>query len=77
MNIIRNLYVTISDIVIAEDILGKDIGALKGNKVYKITTQAKMDSVEVPKWLIKLHNKLFIAVDVIFKKKTFFGQCVK
>ena len=66
MNLIRNFPVMTSDIEIAEDIWGKDVGALKGGKVCKIPTQAKMDFLKVPEWSLKSHNKVFVAFNVMF-----------
>ena len=57
---------TTSYIEINKDIWGTDIGALKVKKVHKIPTQVKIDFVKVPKWLIKLHNTVFISVNLIF-----------
>ena len=57
VNLTSNCPLKTSNIEIDEDILGKYIEALKGKTVRKIPTQVKIDFVEVPKWLIKLHKK--------------------
>ena len=62
----RNRPATISNIEIAEDIWGRYIEALNGKIVRIRSTQVKMDFVEFPKWLIKLHDKLFITVGMMF-----------
>ena len=69
MNLIRNFPVTISNIEIVEDNWGKDVGALKGIVFHKISTQVKIDLVELPKWSIKLYNKVFLGVDVVLINK--------
>ena len=62
----RNRPATISNIEIAEDIWGRYIEALNGKIVRIRSTHVKMDFVEFPKWLIKLHDKLFITVGMMF-----------
>ena len=62
----RNRPATISNIEIAEDIWGRYIEALNGKIVRIRSTHVKMDFVEFPKWLIKLHDKLFITLGMMF-----------
>ena len=66
MNVIKNFSVTISNKEITEEILGNYIGALEVKTVCKLPTQVKIGFVEVPKWLIKIHKKMLIEVDVMF-----------
>ena len=66
MKLIINFPVTVRDIETTEYIWRKHIGTRKVKTVRKIPTQVKMEFVEVPKLLLKLHNKLFIGFDVIF-----------
>ena len=61
--------VIFSNFYIAEDNWGNDVGALKGKTFHKIPTQVKIDLVELPKWLIKLYNKVFLGVDVVLINK--------
>ena len=65
-NYITDCPVKIEDIEIAEDIFGKDIHALKGKTVRKTPEHTIIDTIEVPKDILKLHNNLTIGIDFMF-----------
>jgi hypothetical protein len=53
MNSIKNNPVTISDVHLAEQIFGLDIGALKGKLTWKKPVHVAPDYVEIPKSLME------------------------
>ena len=63
---IDNCPVTIEDIQLAEDIFGKDIGALKGKTTRKKPAPVVRDIIDVPKELNLPHKNLEMAIDTIF-----------
>ena len=65
-NYIKDCPTTIEDIVIAEDIFGKDIYALKGKTVRKTPYRVEMDTIEIPQEILKLHNNVILGIDYMF-----------
>ena len=68
-NLINNCPVNLEDITIAEDIWGKDIGALKGKTTRKKPIQVKESFIPIPKELISKHKSVVLSADVMFVNK--------
>ena len=62
----ENCLVTIEDIKIAKDIFEPDIHAMKGKTVRKSSPTIEIDCIEIPKEILKLHNNIVMALDVMF-----------
>ena len=65
-NQIKNCPVTAEDIDIAQRIWGKDIAALKGKTVRKKPTPVQGNSMKVPRDFLRLHQDVFMTLDIFF-----------
>jgi hypothetical protein len=68
-NQIKDCPVTIQDIDVATNILGKNIAALKGKTTRSKTRSVARDYVKVPKEFLKLHKEVFLTNDIFFVNK--------
>jgi hypothetical protein len=71
-NHIKDCPVTIQDIDVATQILGKNISALKGKTTWSKKHPVARDYVKVPKELLKLHKEVFLTTDIFFVNKIHF-----
>jgi pyruvate formate-lyase activating enzyme-like uncharacterized protein len=64
-NAIRNLQITLEDIETAEMVFGPDIGALKGKTVGTKPATVVSNYIEIPKEIIKNHQKVTLCIDTM------------
>jgi hypothetical protein len=68
-NQIKDCPVTVQDIDVARNILGKNIAALKGKTTRSKSIPVARDYVKVPMELMKLHKEVFLTTDIFFVNK--------
>jgi hypothetical protein len=68
-NQIKDCPVMIQDIDVATKIWGRNIAALKGKTTRSKTHPVSSNYVKVPKELLKLHNEVFLTIDIFFVNK--------
>ena len=68
-NQIQNCPVTRDDVLIAEDIFGPNLGALKGKTVRRNAPHVVVEYTGVPKQLIKSFRDVTLAIDIMFVNK--------
>ena len=76
----KDCPVTIQDIKAANDILGKNLGALKGKTASKKQAHTKTNILLVPSDILKIHKQVTLCVDLMFVNKVPFliivSQCL-
>lgn len=65
----RDCPIQRSDIHVAEDIFGPNLGCLKGKTVTRPGNSVRMDADPVPPDILKVHQSVVIAVDIMFVNK--------
>ena len=68
-NMIQNCPVTRDDVLIAEDIFGPNLGALKGKTVRRNPPHVRVEYTGVPRQLVKTFKNVTMAVDIMFVNK--------
>ena len=68
-NLIQDCPVTRDDVLIAEDIFGANLGALKGKTVRRNAPHVRTEYTGVPPQLIKTFQNVTLAVDIMFVNK--------
>ena len=64
MNHIHNCPIAVNNINAAEDIFGKCIFALKGKMTGCSPFAVTIDTTEIPPEIVKLHNNIFLGIDI-------------
>ena len=72
MNAIKNCLITLQDIDIAEQIVGKDINTLKGKTVRNKPIPVIQDYIKVPKEIKEIHHNIELCVDIMYIQKIIF-----
>jgi hypothetical protein len=65
-NLLLNVTVTAQDIVNAEKIFGKELGALQGKTIRGKPNPVVTDYINVPPDIFKIHQNITLAVDIMF-----------
>lgn len=63
---------TVHDVMIAEDIFGKDVGILKGKTVSKTPNSVNYELVDIPAHIIQHYKEVRVAADLMFINKISF-----
>jgi hypothetical protein len=66
---IKDCLVTVQDVDVALKILGTNMTALKGKTTQSKPNLVAKDFVKVPVELLKLHEEVFLTVDIFFLNK--------
>ena len=72
MNHIHNCPITVNNVNAAEDIFGNVIFALKGKTTRHSPFAATIDAMEIPLEIVKLHNNIFLGIDIFCVNKLAF-----
>ena len=63
---LKDCPLTAEDARAAVDILGKNLGSLKGKTVYRPNTHIKTGTDPVPRRILRLHRRITLAIDIMF-----------
>ncbi len=71
-----NCPITTRDIMVAEDILGPNLGSLKGKTVYRQGGHVKTQHINLPMAIISKHQQVVLCIDIISVNKIPFLETI-
>jgi hypothetical protein len=68
-NLLPNCPVTQRDIMMAEDIIGPDVGSLKGKSTRRGTDHVAINLIEIPTSIMNQYKNIILGGDIMFVNK--------
>ena len=66
---LKDCPITRQDIMAATDILGPNLGSLKGKTVHRPNPHVKTRTAGVPMEILSIHHDIMLAIDIMFINK--------